>query len=169
MIICAGPSLPASQVPSFVTMVPCSMSATSRRSTRPSRRRPARRGRRPPLGCVRRVRRVLRKQRLDRLSTPRDHPGIGQKRDLVRKGRSSTCPTNTTARCLGTGNSGLVTLVGCENVGPQVHALAVGSDRDPRRQRRPLDRRAWPTGPRTGRPWLVPGLGRRSAAHQQDT
>ena len=69
------------------------------------------------------VRHVLRDEDLDPPALPIDDPRLGQQRDLGAKGLAVDPPEQRTDSCRETGKSGLVTLVGSENVGPEVDAL----------------------------------------------
>src|SRR5829696_9219920 len=118
MIIAAGPSLPAIQVPSLVTIAPSSKSATSspKYQTDPSS---AWAYRSYATSWMRPSRYAVYWETSVSIRWP-CHSMIlvsGSNVTSVRNGLPSTWPTISTESCLDTGNSGLVTWVGSEKVG----------------------------------------------------
>src|SRR5829696_6401291 len=118
MIMAAGPSLPAIQVPSLVTIAPSSKSATSspKYQTDPSS---AWAYRSYATSWMRPSRYAVYWETSVSIRWP-CHSMIlvsGSNVTSVLNGLPSTWPTISTESCLDTGNSGLVTLVGSEKVG----------------------------------------------------
>ena len=115
-----GPSLPASQVPVVVDedAVPVVVDVLAEVPHR-SRRRPGRSSRPRPRACGRScTRRTATRTRLDRLPVPLDDLRLGEQGHLEPdRRRRPRCRAGSTWVSSLIGNSGLVIVVGCENVG----------------------------------------------------